>query len=811
MAGGRGADRAASSPLFGREDVLEEVDRALELATQGSGQGLLLSGLAGSGKTHVLRAVTERAAGRGYLTLAGRALPEELPPPFSLVRRLVVSQSDVADRPPSDERAPGTLPIFLAPLGEERERPAEPGVSGTQASAAQEELDRILAPFGRSGIEGLGAGREVLLERVVDYFRSLAHDRPLLIAVDDLELADPSSLEFLERFARELPSVSAMVVATLDGGSVAPESTRPALETLARSPSFRTVAVRSLTVPETTEFVRWVLGGRAPDPQDVLRWHAQTEGNPLFLEQLVRTSTGLGPASRNPPEGGRTVTEVLVARVRTLPENDRRILTYAAVLGKEFTFADLAAVAGLDEERVTEGLDHLVQRGLLREKGREVYEFVSEAVRTSVYADLTETRRRILHLKAGQALEAHGRDRESELARQFYLGRDNDRAVKYNVEAAETAIRAFAFETAVAHLARALEAERRRVERDPKTEMRLLTDEGRILSEMGNYRQSEEVLEDAVRLARAKAGYELELGRALLGLADARANRGEYASAEGLATEAWALLTKVGTRRDLMAAHRVLGVVHWRRGDLAQAETHHRAALEVARSEGTPSELGHAMVDVAITISPRGPTRIEPALELLSNAAELFGKVEDYGARARVLMDRAVLEHEAERSAEALRDIGLAIEAAERSRSPIWIGYCHLNLAQWEAARGRADLARPALARAVQVLATSGDRLGDQQIELTRGMIAHAERAYDAAEASYQEALNQARAIRLGTDALEAWVRLAVLAHDRGDEETARERVREIRSSGQLSQRPDLATLINELENTLAAPLPQTR
>ena len=807
MAGPRATQGATSSPVFGREEVLEEVDRLLEQTSRGTGQGLFLTGTAGSGRSHLLRAATERAATRGYRTLSGRALPEELPPPFSLVRRLVGSLGE-EEEGRSNGRLPEALPIFLVPLGEGTERPGRTGTAGERTSAAQDELDRILAPFGRSGIEGLGAGREVLLERVVDYFRTLARERPLLIAVDDLELADPSSLEFLERFARELPSVSAAVVATLDAGAVAPERIRPALEKLEHSPSFRSVPIRALTVAEATEFVRWVLGGRSPDAQDVLRWHAQTEGNPLFIEQLVRTATGLGPASRATPEGGRSVAEILVARARSLPENDRRVLTYAAVLGKEFTFLDLSAVAGLEEERVTESLDHLVQRGLIREKGREVYEFVSEAVRTSVYADLTETRRRILHLKAGQALEAQGSGRESELARQFYLGRDNDRAVKYNVEAAETAIRAFAFETAVAHLARALEAERRRPERDPGTEMRLLTDEGRILSEMGNFRQSEEVLEDAVRLARAHSGRDLELGRALLGLADARQNRGEYASAEELATEAWALLTKVGARHDLMAAHRVLGVVHWRRGDLARAETHQRAALEIAKHEGSPAELGHSMVDVAITISPRGPSRLEPALELLSGAADLFAKIEDFSARARVLMDRAVLEHEAGRLDESLKDIALAIEAAERSRSPIWIGYCHLNLAQWEAVRGHPELARPALARAVQVLATSGDRLGEQQLELTRGMIAHAEGAYDQAEANYQEALRQARAIRLGTDALEAWVRLALLAHDRGDDEGSRGYVREILESGQLSHRSDLAAAIAGLERSLASPSP---
>jgi predicted ATPase len=801
MAVAGSGERIASTPLFGRTEIVEEFDRLLERAAAGSGQGLLLSGTGGSGKSHVLQAVRARAAEKGWRVLSGRALPEELPPPFSLVRDILGS---IGEEEATEGSGPAPPPIFFAPFAVAQPETGTEPKRGGRATSAQEDLDRILAPFGRGAVEGLGAGREVLLGRIADYFRTLASERPLLVTVDDLQLADVSSLEFLDRFARDLPTMSAIVVVTLDTSAEVPERIRAAFRSL-RGPSFHAMTVRPLTVPEATEFVRWILGGRSADARDVLRWHAQTEGNPLFLEQLVRTGIGLGPAANRTveTEGSRNVTEILLSRLRSLGESERRVLTYAAVLGKEFTFADLSAVAGLGEERVTEGLDHLVQNGLVREKGREVYEFVSEAVRTSVYADLTETRRRILHLKAGRALEAQGGERESELARQFYLGRDNDRAVKYNVAAADTAIRAFAFETAVAHLARALEAERRRPKRDPRVEIRLLTDEGRLLSEMGSLRQAEEILGDAVRLARSEAGRDLELGRALLGLADTEANRGEYLDAEKLAAEAGTLLKAHGTRHDLMACHRVLGMVYWRRGELGQAEIQQRSALEIAEQEGSPLELGHALVDLAISISPQERTRLEAALEMLSRAADLFGKVEDYSARARVLMDRAVTERQAGRDEDALRDIALAVEAAERSRSPIWIGYCYLNLAQWQAAMGNPDVAHSSLGRAIQALAGSGDRLGDEQIELTRGMIAQAEGAYDTAEVSFQEALSQARALHLGTDQLEVMVRMAELSHARGDEAQAAERVREIRESGLIDLRADLREAIAALERRL--------
>ncbi len=805
MVDARSERRGSGPPLIGRDEVVEAAGRLLDRTRDRSGGGLLLVGPGGIGKSRMLRGVVDLAVGREFRVLTGRALPEELPAPFSLVRDLLRTAHPERARP---ERG-GTdivLPIFLAPLPESRSDSRRAEETGRDLGSGPEDLERILAPLGVTAIEGLGAGREEMLGQLGDYFRNLSRDGPLLLAADDLSFADPSSLEFLLRLARDLASSPIALVATVGVGAEVPPAARGAIAAIAAVPTVVQRTLRPFSVEEVTEFARWILGGRRPERTDVLRWHAQTEGNPLFVEQLVGAATGSGRPASGEASEGKDVREILLGRVRGLSESDRRLLTYAAALGKEFAFSYLAAVVGMAEEHVTEGLDRLVQVGLLREKGGEVYEFVVEGVRATIYAALTETRRRILHRKIGRALAAHGGASDVELARQFYLGREDDRAIEYNLRAAQLATRAFAFETAVAHLGRALEVERRRPNRDPRVEIRLLTEEGRLLDELGSLYRSEETLLEAVDRARARPGLDLELGRALLGLAQTRYDRSEYGSAETLANEAMALLEKVGSPRDLMAAHRVLGVVFWRRGDLPPAEAHQRAALEIAEREGTALEQGHALVDVANTMVPLGEARFEPALELYGRAADLFGTVEDHGARARVLMNQAVLEYGADRTDAAFRTIEVAIAAADRSRSPIWIGYCHLNLAQWHAELGRPERARPALERAVQALGPIGDRLGEQQIAMTRGLVAEAEGTLNDAETHYLDALARAREMRLGPEVSEMLFRLAGLSRRRGDLEEARDRLRDAEASGLLEHRPDFAarhaTLAKALEGT---------
>lgn len=807
MAGATFEREASGSPVFGREDAVAEIGRVLSGALAGTGQGLVIGGPAGIGKTYFLHAAVDRASAQGFHVLSARALPEDLPPPLALVRHLLASASDGAggslEPLEVDRAAPGGLPMYLLPfLGEAAEGPTSEAVGTATGAPSTEE---IILRLGPPGGELAGQGHQELTFRVAEFLRAASRSRPLLLALDDLQFSDAPSLEVVLQLVTELRDVPLALVATVSDTPSDQDRTRTLIEEIRQAPAVRRVTLRPFGPLEAAEFVRWVQRGRPASEQDVVRWHAQTEGNPLFLEQLVRSTMGYGPPGLDASSDGRDIAEVLRRRLASLSDPDRRLLSYAVVLGKEFSFADLLAVAGMTEEHGTESLDRLVRDGLLRERGGEVYEFVSEALRTEVYMELTETRRRILHQKAGRALETRGAS-DSELARHFFLGREEEKAVEYNSRAAQAAARAFDFDTAAAHLSRALEAERRRPQRTVDVELQLLTDLGRLLDETGKLRRSDEVLTEAVRLARDHPGHALALGRALLARAQTHTDLSEYASASALATEAVGILALVGSARDLMAAHRVLGTASWRLGRPAEAEAHQREALSIARREGTPSEVGHTLIDLANSMIGSGPDLVEAALELYAQAADLFGAQEDHAARARVLMNRAAMQYSTGNREAARADLGRAIESAERSRSPIWIGYCYLNLAQIEAEAGRTVDAHQALDRAVEALGSMGDRLASQQLAMARGMLSVAEKQYDAAQLQYAEALAQARSLGITAEEVEVLARMAQAAHEQGEDGTARDLVGQARARWALVRRPDLADRIAAVERSLAPP-----
>ncbi len=797
-----------AKPLFGRAEIREGILRHLDAAKGGAGSCVLLVGEGGVGKTTLLRTVTGDARERGFQVLECVALPADPPQPFAVIQDLVRSLRNAPPTLESPNPATTSLPLLLAPVKQDLPEPLRP-IGFFEARDGAESEDRLLALLAGPA-ERIDESRIELHDRVSSFLSDLAARTPLLLTIDDLDFADDSSLQFLREFVRILPEKRIVLLATSMPESEAPTRTASFISALAETPGVSRIPVRSLAENELPEYIRWLMGGHEPSRDAVVRWFTQTEGNPLFIEQLVRGSMGFGPAppTSRADTGIRDLEEVLRERVRSLSETDRRVLVYGAVLGKEFDFATLLAAAGIDEEQLAESLDRLVRGGLLRENGGEIYEFVREAVRAEAYAGLTETRRRILHRKAASAIEQGSRDPGAsvfELARQFYLAHDETKALDYNRRAAELATAAYAYDAAIVHLQRALECARRLPHRDPPTELRLMIELGRILDEFGDLRRSEETLRDAVNRARTDPSREPDLGLALLWLARDLQNQGLNADARTLAQEAFAIFERRGNQRGILVSHRVLGAAAMRLGEFDEAERHNRQEVALAEKEGDSWERGHSLIDLANTLITRGPEKTDEALRLYDAAGQLFAQSKDYAALARIHMNRSLVFHNVQRMDEAIQDITLAGEAAERSGSRIWMGYCALNEAQLRAEVGQVDRGRAAIARARHLLGPLGDQLADTQITMIEGIIAHTARKFDEARERYDAALQKARELKLKPEAAELQLRLATLSLDRGDTDEARKFLQASLDDGVETLHADLAPMLENLRRSLAS------
>ena len=293
-------------PVIGREDVVAAVERALDQALSGVGQGLFLTGPSGIGKSHLLRVAVERARHLGFRVLLARALPEELPAPFTLVRDLLNSEVEALPSAPAsnrDDRADAGIPMYLLPFLTAESTPSAPSAgSPAPERLRSDDVEGILLSLGAPTGEGIGQGPQELTTQVAEYLRTAASQHPLLLAIDDLQFADHSSLEAVYHLAEGIGQARLAIVGTVSNVPEGDLRTRALLDQIRETSSFRSVTLRPFGPTEVAEFIRWIQGGRPAPENEVLRWQAQTEGNPLFLEQVGTLDDGLRqPVGGTPP------------------------------------------------------------------------------------------------------------------------------------------------------------------------------------------------------------------------------------------------------------------------------------------------------------------------------------------------------------------------------------------------------------------------------------------------------------------------------------------------------------------------------
>jgi DNA-binding winged helix-turn-helix (wHTH) protein/tetratricopeptide (TPR) repeat protein len=459
---GPSASVAPSGDFLCREKELAIARDALFASVAGRGSVLLLSGEPGIGKTRLASELARIGHDRGVRVYWGRCHEGDGGPaywPWIQVLSALIEEAG-ADR----FAASATLPDLAELLPELRDRLPASGTPSRPAPVHPEQAQLRL------------------FDAITRLLVAQAAENPLLLILDDLHCADASSLLLLRFLAQRIDAAPVLVVgAYRDVEPDAAEPLREALSDLARGqhPKLR-LLLRGLTPACVRRFIAQ-LSGDEPAPALVEACHARSDGNPLFLLELLQwmlqTCEGALPAdpdvwSAELPDGLR---HVLRRRLGALSAACLRVLTEASVLGREFSVSVLAAVAGLDEDRILAELEE-AERARVVEPLRAspgTLRFSHVLMREALYDELPTAQRVRLHRRVGEVLEeryglrpepprdgeARRPSRLAELAHHFFQalpGGDAARALHYSTRAGDYAMSVLAFEEAAKHYEAAL-------------------------------------------------------------------------------------------------------------------------------------------------------------------------------------------------------------------------------------------------------------------------------------------------------------------------------------------------------------------
>jgi DNA-binding SARP family transcriptional activator len=289
---------------------------------------------------------------------------------------------------------------------------------------------------------------------------------PLLLVLDDLQWCDQETLAWLGYLLRAGLHTHLLIVGTVRPEEVGNEHPLTALLLDLRSAGQVTeIKLGPLNLDETAALAAQTTG-QTLAPAAAQRLFQETEGNPLFVVETVRTegdwkdppSSPLSPHSPTPlpPK----VHAVIQRRLAQLSPAAQELAGLAAVVGRSFTVPVLAQASGLAEHALLAGLDELWQRRIVREQGSAVYDFSHDRIREVTYAALGPIQRRRWHGRLAVALETHHGSDLDEISGQIAVHCDQaglpEKAIQYYQRAAEVARGIVAYDETTAHLKRAL-------------------------------------------------------------------------------------------------------------------------------------------------------------------------------------------------------------------------------------------------------------------------------------------------------------------------------------------------------------------
>jgi tetratricopeptide (TPR) repeat protein len=774
--------------FVGRLETVDALRRAYEDARAGSGGVTLLLGDTGVGKSTLVTQLVDEMRTRGTRVLAARAAAVDAPPPYQLLR-------DALEHLPETGDAGARAMAASVLIG------FAPGLEEVARGPVRVE-QRILAALSTSDEPAEGR-QEGLWEGLARQFGEFVRQGLTVLVLEDLHRADDASLDAVEFLARRYQDHAFWVLATVRPFAELTASRRGRLEEFERTTEARRIALRPLTSVEVAEFLRSAEPGRTFSDEEIARRHTETGGNPLLLLHLDRRRPRAAAPDELAGEG----------RGATAPigEDEERVLAVAAVVGPEVPFDLLLRASGEDEERLAEVVDVLVARGLLLERPNERYAFASDRVRSEHYGRLTESRRRLLHRRVGAALEVTGTADVATiyaLAHHFYLGRVDDKAVRYQRAAAGIAASAHAPRDARGHLELALESFRRLSPEDLAGETELVLELAEQADTAGELHDAEEMLRR--QLARPGLARRVPIRLRTLTetfLARVQTNLGRWKEAEEVTARLLAT-SEIGDDPPVLIALRHLrGEALFYLGRYAESLAEHDEELRLARVSNNPRAVAQGQARRAGVLRMLG--RLDEALAEGREAAAALARLGDLrGASFAHLFVAVLLGSRPGPGApidEVLAEFREATRLAEAAHDPRRVGWAQFNSADVLREAGRLEEAAEANAQARETLERIGDRFGLVQALVIGGKIALDRREYDRAEADLLDAYRIVRELKAPADEVDVVLRLAQLSVARGDVASARRRVEELERQQIVALRPDIAEEYDRLVRSIVS------
>lgn len=743
------ADRPAGerSSLVGRDKELKSLLEALDRVLSGVGQTRFVAGQAGMGKTRLASEVARLAAKRNVLTLAGACLYADSPQPFGPFVELVRSYQE--DHSFSIMRAPEAgAPSALEAALQAVRAALRMGTAGSAGDAWMQQLP-------------IEDAQTRAFDAVLSFLQALSRSRPLMVVLDDLQWASPTTLQLLHYLARNTRNARILLLGLYRMEDILPGdegATHPLQETLrrmSREHLHEQITLQALATEQIEELTSNALGGAPLDEEFVSLLGRQTDGNPFYLLEALRLleeqgalrrvddhwEVAVAPREITVPA---TVQDIIMRRVERVPEPDRELLDWAAVLGQRVDAELLAALTGRSAIEAMRRMYTLEQRHALLASDENGFYFGHDTVREVLYGQLPPPLRKRSHLCAGAQLEERAAGDVQpylyDLARHFALGGDTAKGLRYALLAADKAENAFAPAESVSYLERAIKF---LDEMPPETErvlQRLNVEHRRahLLAIIGRQQEACAAFESALAQSRTLDHRRTE-SELLLDLGVVRGRLGEWQLALDLGEQSLSLAKTLGNSERTATAYLSTGFFAFERGEWAAALQRLEAGLDVARDTGLELLQGRIQGNMAIVCNSRGD--VDQAIELYQAAIATFHRLGQSRDEGLGHSNLGYSYHSKGDHQQAMACYERALPLLTKVGDVREVGLVHLHMAETSLATGKLPEGSDHCVQAARRFARLGFNLGLADVDRVYAGIARRQSRWAVAEHYLRSAL----------------------------------------------------------------------
>ena len=677
--------------LIQREAVMGALQVHLAAASAGDCRVIALSGEAGVGKSRICRELARVAQAQGLAVMGGRSHPGG--PPFeALVAAL---------RPFAQARGTEILRRLLGPLADELSRVLPEANLPVRAETQIPDDER----------------RERFLRAMQLVLEDAAALRPVLLVLEDFHDADAGSRDLLRHLSAVLHASVCILFSYRTEEATAAHPLRAMLSDLDRERNVIHVELAPLDRAGARQMTSALLGERATDELATAVFD-RSEGVPYYVEELLKTALdSRGPGALELP---RTVRDSVQLRVERLIDlrgpQIMKLLEPMAVAGVPLDHDQLVALSGRSESAAFADIAAAVDAQLLERPPTrtELYQFHHALTREAIESAIPRPRRKRLHLRIAELLEAttRGRKRSALIARHYQAAGDRPRALRYAQAGAREAIGIGSYSAAIDLLRQAHESAAGTTE-----EPAVLEELAGALQAAGRAVEAEEAAA-AARELFAAAGHTVAAARIDVRLAAILRMQGRRGVARDVVRRAIAALED-GGGDELVEALVTDAALAWAENDARTAVELGRRALVLARAAASGRHVVRAMTVLGAALArlgrDEGRQQLRDAVDY-GRAHEHVGEVVDaYIELERA--ERAIGQWDAAREA---AEAGLAL-ARERglefaqSRLLAQLARDHISQGRYREARDVVEqavaLARPSTIAATSAMATLAEVL----------------------------------------------------------------------------------------------------